>query len=155
MTPGSIGICHAELRRFIVVYGNCYHVGSICRCGEIARQRFCRIIGNSRYNQQTVCIVAASCTNSIYKCLVEFHCLAVAIEGNFVHSFKDQVIVIVCKVIGNLCPECLEFFQCSGIGALDPVFIVVCIYNGIHTIVHTVIDNFLDSGKESSIYLIV
>ena len=117
-------------------------VGRVCRHREIAGQCLGSIVAVSRADQQTVCIVAAGCTNGVYKRLVIGHGIT-GREVDFVHALKYQMLVIVLEVGCNLSPQLFKGTDLGGI--LFPVFIVVGVDYGIHAIVYAVVYYFLDS----------
>ena len=142
MSPGGSGVCNAERRRFIVVYGNRQHIGVVLRHGEAAGQCLCGVVAVCGADQQTVFVVAAGCTDGVYKRLIIGHGIAGG-EADFVHALEYQMLVIAFKVGRDLLPQ---LFKCCDLGGiLFPVLIVVSVDDRIHTVIHAVVYNFLNS----------
>ena len=143
IAPAGICFCYTEGGGFIVVYGNRNHICGIGRCGEVAGQALVRVVVGCRHQQQTLCVVAAGCTDGIHKCLVEGHHLGVG-HLDFVDVLKDHSFVVILEVGGDLLPQVGKLALSGGV---QPACLVVGVDDAVHVVVDAVIRNGLDPGK--------
>ncbi len=125
------------------MHGNSHHVGGICGCGEVAGQALLRIVVGCRHQKQTLCVIAAGCTDCIHKRLVQRHDLRIG-DLDLVHILKDQLLVIVLEVGCDLLPQVGELALC---GSIEPACLVVGVDDAVQAVIQTVIHNGLNPGK--------
>ena len=169
----GVGECH------VVAVTHCKVIRAVCMNGSsdiviifwnlqiTINGRICRSC-IARNHQQTSVLVrrihAADSFNEIIVQLVDnfiAFCVSVPFQSTgicgswFVHAFKNQVLVIVCKIGCNLCPHLFQlrrhfFVSSCKVGTVDPFF-VVQVQDDIHVLLIRIVNNFLDPFQPAAI----
>ena len=122
----------------------------------------CRSGSGIGRNHQKTCLLIGGVdgTNGVHKILIQLvdHFIAFRIAlpligsaslPRLIHTFEDQMLVVILKVGGDLCPHLLQtlghlVISVREIGTIDP-FLVVQVQNDMHALIVGIVHNFLNT----------